>query len=428
MEQLTLTQLSRIVIEQLSVPELRGVWVVAETSDVAVRSGHCYLELLEKKEDGTTLAKARATIWRSTWFEVDSKFRAVTGSTLQSGMKVLVRVNVDYHAIYGFKLIVTDIDPAYTIGDAVRRRQEIIDRLTKDGIINDNRNLELPIPVQNIAVISAPGAAGYGDFINQLFNNQRRLRFNVKLFGAIMQGVQVPSSVMAALEAIFKDTTRWDLVVIIRGGGATSDLESFDNYELASCVAQFPIPVMVGIGHERDVTVLDWVARRVKTPTAAAEWLIASGIECLDRLQSLGNALQTSIKDLVSGCNEQLSRMEALLTVAPRGAVERADSRLRRDALVVADLASRVINPRFSRLEALEDRLTTLLPMVTGRHRARLDALSQMLSMLSPEATLKRGYSITRRGGVAVTNPATLSAGDVLETTLSGGIITSVVK
>ena len=427
-DQLTLTQLSRIIAEQLSVPQLRGVWVKAETSDVAVRGGHCYLELLEKSDDGTTVAKARATIWRSTWIEVDHKFRAATESELRSGMKVLVKVNVDYHANYGFKLVISDIDPSYTIGDAIRRRREIIDRLTREGVINDNRNLAIPAPVQNIAVISAPGAAGYGDLINQLFNNQRRLRFNVKLFEAVMQGAQVPVTVKGALDRIFIDAEKWDLVVIIRGGGATSDLEAFDNYDLAYHISQFPIPVIVGIGHERDVTVLDWVARRVKTPTAAAEWLISTGIACIERLQSLATTLQMTVTEMVAGCNEQLSRFETLLSVAPHSAIERADSRLRRDGMIVADLTARVINPRINRLEALENKLSTLAPVATQRRRARLDALEQMLSMLSPEATPKRGYSITRCNGVAVTNPATLAPGDVIETTLAGGIVTSTVK
>ena len=425
---LTLTTLSRIVTQKLNTPELRDVWVVGETSDVATRGGHCYMELLEKDDNGNTLAKARANIWRTTWYPLSSKFSNATGKVLESGMKVRVKVTAEYHALYGFKLTVNDIDPAYTIGDAVRRRNEILARLTAEGVINDNRNLPINLPVQNIAIISAPGAAGYGDFVNQLLTNRLRLRFNIKLFEAVMQGERVPSTVMDALNRIAGDGTPWDIVVIIRGGGATSDMEAFDNYELANHVAQFPIPVIVGIGHERDTTVLDWVGRRVKTPTAAAEWLIASATSCLERLHALAKSLQTGVAELVAGCNEQLSRLETALEFAPSRALERASNRLRQDAMLLADISNRVISPRKSRLEALENKLATVAPFTIEKQRARLDSLGRMLELLSPEATLRRGYSITRLNGVAVTDPATVRPGDFLVTTLANGNITSTVN
>lgn len=426
---MTLGQLSREISARLSAPELRGVWIVAETSDVATRSGHCYMELLEKAENGVTLAKARAAVWASTWSKLSSLFRLETGRELTSGMKVRVQVNVDYHAVYGFKLIVTGIDPAYTIGDALRRRQEILARLDKEGLLELNRQLPTPVPALRIAVISAPGAAGYGDFINQMLTNKHLIRFEIKLFEAVMQGDRTAPTIISALERISEEQEKWDIVVIIRGGGATSDLEAFDNYELAANIAGFPLPVIVGIGHERDVTVLDYVAhRRVKTPTAAAEWLISEATGCLDRLRTLGASLLLHVSDRIAGSSEQLSRLETLLTVAPQSLIDRADSRLKRDAMIMAELSSRVISPRLSYLDSMAGRLMSVVPNVISQRMARLDAINQMLALLSPEATLRRGYSITRLNGRAVSNPTELSQGDKIETTVLGGKIISTVN
>ena len=257
---------------------LRNVWVTAETSDLR-RSGHCYLELIQKHPaTGEPVARARATIWRSVFARIESDFFVATGQRLDSGMKVMVQVTANYHPAYGLSLNITDIDPTYTMGDLMRIRMEILARLKREGVLELNRTVEwCDVPLR-IAVISAPGAAGYGDFIHQLYSNDFRLRFTTCLFPAVMQGVQAPPSIIAALERIAAEEEEWDCVVIIRGGGATSDLASFENYDLAANVAQFPLPIIIGIGHERDVTVLDYVANmRVKTPTAAAEWLIGRG-------------------------------------------------------------------------------------------------------------------------------------------------------
>ncbi len=426
---MTLAALSRLIAAQLSVPGLRGVWIVAETSDLAVRSGHCYMELLDKSDSGDTVAKARAAVWASTWRPLSAKFFAATGKPLATGMKVRLRVSVDYHAVFGFKLIVNDIDPTYTIGDAIRRRLEILEALKRDGVMERNKSLTLNTPALRVAVISAPGAAGYGDFINQLYGNKQRLHFQVRLFQAVMQGSQTAPTVISALESIAAEADLWDVVVIIRGGGATSDLEAFDDYELAYHVASCPLPVVVGIGHERDVTVLDYVAnRRVKTPTAAAEWLIAEAAACLDHLKMLAGELLINVNDRIGGCNEQLSRLETMLAMSPRAVIDRADARLKRDAMIMAQLSQRVIAPRLSRLDSMAGRLAALVPGVISRRVARLDAIAQMLELLSPQATLRRGYSITRVDGKAITDPRQLVAGQVVETTVVGGRFTSVVK
>lgn len=245
--------------------------MTAETSDVR-RAAHCYLELIQKHPTtGEPVARVRATIWRSAFARIESDFMAATGSRLASGMKVRVLVSVNYHPAYGLSLNITDIDPVYTMGDLVRLRMEILSRLQKEGVLELNRSLDWPDVPLRIAVISAQGAAGYGDFVHQLYTNPRCLRFTTRLFPALMQGREAPASIIAALEDIAAEEENWDGVVIIRGGGATSDLASFENYDLAANIAQFPLPVIIGIGHERDVTVLDYVANmRVKTPTAAA--------------------------------------------------------------------------------------------------------------------------------------------------------------
>ena len=245
---------------------LQNQWVIAETSDLRLnRSGHCYTELIEKDANGETIAKVGAAIWASNYSRLYYKFKEATGQVLSTGMKVLVNVTATFHRLFGIKVIINDINPEYTLGDMARQRQEILNRLTADGIIDMNQQLPWPAVPQRIAVVSAAGAAGYGDFMNQLRGNPYGLQFYTCLFSAVMQGVQTVPTVLRALDSINRHLDLFDCVVIIRGGGATSDLNSFDNYELASTVAQFPLPVIVGIGHERDVTVLDYVAsRRVK--------------------------------------------------------------------------------------------------------------------------------------------------------------------
>ncbi len=276
---LSLSQLNRRVADALSMAPLQNVWVVAELSDLRISHGHCYVELMEKDADtGTVTARLRAVMWASVFPRLNAEFMAGTGRRLESGLKVMVCGTVSYHAAYGISFVISAIDPSYTMGEAERRRREIIDRLTKEGVLDLNRSLEWPDVPSRIAIISARGAAGYGDFIHQLFTNASHLRFSTTLFEAMMQGDRTSPSVIAALEEIAMRADDFDCVVIIRGGGATSDLLAFDDYALANNVAQFPLPVVIGIGHERDITVLDYVANmRVKTPTAAAEWLIARG-------------------------------------------------------------------------------------------------------------------------------------------------------
>lgn len=428
-DSLTLRQLQQRISHLITCDATRDVWITAELSDVAVRGGHCYMELLEKDDTGAvTLAKARGIIWANAWRGIAAKFQAATGRQFATGIKVMVRVTATYHPVYGFSLLVTDVDPAYTMGDLLRRRAEIIARLRAEGILEQNRSLPWPAVAQRIAVISAPGAAGYGDFVNQLLGNPRRLRFDVKLFDAVMQGDRAPSTIIDALTRVANDTTEWDCVVIIRGGGSTSDLAAFEDYRLAAAVAMFPLPVIVGIGHERDTTVLDDVANmRVKTPTAAAEWLINRGETSLNTLRDLGSAIALAASERISAAMQRLAWSESLLPVLPLQAVER-----RRNSLVALTsqlgAAAGRTAPHMARLDAMAEALRQASLSTIERRSARLDALGQLAAALSPEATLARGYSITRVDGHAVTSAASLTSGQTVTTILADGSFTSTVN
>lgn len=425
---LTLLQLNQRIAALMTVPDTQNVWVTAELSDVSVRGGHCYMELLQKHPDtGATLAKARGVIWANIYSRLAVEFLNATGQRFTSGLKVMVRASASMHPIYGMSLVITAVNPEYTMGDLLRRRREILERLQREGIIEMNRQLDwCEVPLR-IAVVSARGAAGYGDFINQLYSNSSHLNFKTQLFEAVMQGDRTPSTIISALNQIAMQQDEWDGVVIIRGGGATSDLVAFENYELAANIAQFPLPVIVGIGHERDITVLDYVANmRVKTPTAAAEWLINRGDIALEHLRSMGASILQLVSDRIAGNKEQLSRYEVLLPTAPITAVERESARLRSDMLSLAQIGARRITPELARLDHIAGSIASATGVVLHRRNDQLNSMQAMLNALSPEATLRRGYSITRVNGKAVTDASHVPTGTKIETTLANGTITSV--
>lgn len=426
---MTLLQLARHLSALVAVPSTQNVWVTAELSDVAERGGHCYMELLEKDASSSTVARMRGIIWATNYHRLMAQFYAATGQRFVSGLKLMVCGSATLHPVYGMSLVITSINPEYTLGDLVRRRREILARLQAEGILEMNRELDwAPAPLR-VAVISAPGAAGYGDFINQLYHNDYRLRFHVRLFPSLMQGDKAPSSIISALEAVADEVDNWDCVVVIRGGGATSDLATFDNYELAANIAQFPLPVIVGIGHERDVTVLDYVANmRVKTPTAAAQWLIARGGDQLARLSEIASAMLRLAAERMSGSKEQLSYYAGLLPVAAPAAVERSSAKLREALSLTFSLSSRRILPAIGRLDLIAGNLRQIMSGVLARGADRLDGAARLLDALSPQATLRRGYSVTRVNGKAVTSAASVADGCVIETTLAAGKIISVVK
>lgn len=408
MEALSLYDLNALVrrsIEQCLPDEF---WVQAELSDVRTNStGHCYLEFIQKDPRSNNLiAKARGTIWANVFRLLKPYFEEATGQAFVSGIKVLVQVTVSFHELYGFSLTVQDIDPTYTLGDMARRRKEILKQLEEEGVLTLNKELEIPRLPQRIAVISSPTAAGYGDFCHQLQNNSRGFYFYTELFPALMQGDRVEESVLSALDKVNARLTEFDVVVIIRGGGATSDLSGFDTYLLATACAQFPLPIITGIGHERDDTVLDSVAHtRVKTPTAAAEFLIESMNDAADELELLAARLQESVRNLLS------QEQRKLVTYKNR---------------IPSSAFRRISNAKLALLTAKKD-IAQVVTSSLSRHRHRLELLQQRLMDASPEKQLARGYSITLKDGKVVKDAGQIQEGDKVITRLFQGKLLSTV-
>ncbi|MDR1003626.1 MAG: exodeoxyribonuclease VII large subunit [Prevotellaceae bacterium] len=408
MQTYSLYELNLLVRETLAQSLSHEYWVQAELSDVRSNSsGHCYLEFVQKSPNGNSLlAKARGTVWASTFALLKPYFEQTTGQAFVSGIKVLVKVAVCFHELYGYSLSVLDIDPTYTLGDMARRRREILQQLEKEGVLLLNKELPMPLLPQRVAVISSATAAGYGDFCHQLTHNPHGYYFHTELFPALMQGNGVEDALLKALDAILCRQSDFDVVVIIRGGGATSDLSGFDTYLLAAACAQFPLPVITGIGHERDDTVIDSVAHtRVKTPTAAAEYLI-------DCLQTAADALNQLTERLHAGTF-------ALLT----GERRRLDAFRNR---IPATVLRRLSREKTSLL-LMRQQLVRAVPLFCTRQRHRLDLLQQRVADASPQKLLARGYSITLHNGKAVKDAALLSDGDRLETRFAQGEVVSVV-
>ncbi|MCM1450642.1 MAG: exodeoxyribonuclease VII large subunit [Clostridium sp.] len=426
----TLSQISRRLAQAVAAdPLLRGAWIVAETSDVRVSGGHCYLELIEKDENGKQLARCRATIWANVFRMISAQFYQATSRQFASDMKVMVYGAVNYSPVYGLSVNIAAINPAYTMGDAMRLRNEMIKRLKEEGIIDLNRTLQWPAFPQRIAIISASNAAGYGDFMNQLYSNPSRLRFFTRLFPATLQGERTAPSIIAALDAIAAEQGHWDCVVIIRGGGGTSDLASFDNYDLAANIAQFPIPVIIGIGHERDITLLDYVANmRVKTPTAAAEWLISRGTALLGALQWMGASMLQALTDRMAGCHRQLAFYQGQLPALANAALANAHKRLASTESALGMVIDRRIGPARARLDSICGQIAQASAFALQREKQKIEAAASMLTVLSPEATLRRGYTITRVNGHAIASASDASAGSTITTQFADGEIASTVN
>lgn len=433
-------------------PVLQSRWVIAELSDVSERGGHCYMELVEKDDRGVTIARLRGTIWANNFaYKIKPKFEQITGQKFKSGLKVMLFGSASFHEQYGLSFNITDVDPSFTIGDMERIRREIIETLTREGVVNCNRMLQMPRVPQRIAIISAKGAAGYGDFMNQLQSNPMGFKFYTHLFEATMQGETTSKSVIKALNDIEMTIDLWDCVVIIRGGGATSDLNGFDNLELARRVATFSLPVVVGIGHERDRTVLDDIANvRVKTPTAAAEWLIMCAQQTLDQALALANQVARYVKDRTSGASKQLSHIEGTIPIIAKQQIIKSKSNLAAiasalpymtknrilsanrtiDALArdVQHSAIGKISAAQTYLKTISDALANAAPKAIVNQDKRLKALENIVEALSPQKTLKRGFSLTKVNGKTVKSIDQLADNDVITTYLADGEITSVVN
>ncbi len=431
MKRLSLYELNSLVRDVLAVSLPESYWVEAELSEAREGyGGHCYLELIQK--DGlsnTPVAKAHAVCWRTRWMTVKPKFERVTGQRIHAGMKVLLRVHAQFHENYGFSWIVDDIDPNYTMGDMARKRMEIVNTLKAEGVFDLQKELSLPMFCQRIAVISSATAAGYGDFCNQLDDNPCGLQFHTRLFPAVMQGEGVEQSVIAALNAINGEWEQWDCVAIIRGGGATSDMSGFDTLALAENVANFPLPIITGIGHDRDESVLDMISfRRVKTPTAAAAFLVDHLSETYARVV---NAQETVVNCVKRRLQVERMRLDKLSTNIPTlfSLVKT------RQGAYLDRLMSRLVSRMQWRVQQADRRLDSLsrnIPSAMERRMTkeshRLQLLSQRIKAQDPELLLKRGYSITLKDGKSVRSAEQLKPGDIIETRLAEGIVRSEVK
>lgn len=420
-----LNSLVRQIIEQTLANEY---WVEAELAEARENRGHCYMELVQKDEfSNTPIARASAKCWRSQWMMIQPHFERVTGQRLHAGMKVRLKVYAQFHEAYGFSWIVTDIDPNFTLGDLARRRQEIIRLLREEGVFDLQKELSLPLFCLRIAVISSEGAAGYGDFGRQLAES--RFAFQPQLFPAVMQGEQVEQSIIAALNRVFESDARFDCVVIIRGGGATADMSGFDTLALAENVAQFPLPIITGIGHDRDECVLDMVSHiRVKTPTAAAQLLIDHAQQVLDRIDHAELRITHQAQTLLSMLNAQLSNLAQRIPTLFSVVKTRQEARLGSLTDRLGNAALRRTDKGMARIELLYSHLLPLATRLLTARQHRLELLGQRAASLDPQLLLKRGYSITLYHGKALRNATQLKPGDEIETRLNEGTIKSVVK
>lgn len=384
MRQYNLSELCAEIQETLECKQLEHYWVRAEIASISVR-GHCYMELIEKSDTGILAAKLRATCWSNVYNILSPYFLQSTGHHLSIGMQVLLEVSIEFHAVYGLSLNIWNIDPNYTLGDLARQRQETINQLIKDGVLELQKQLTLPTLIRRIAVISSVDAAGYGDFCHQIQTNRHHFVFQTQLYAATMQGDSAAHSIIQALNAIAKQENEWDLVVIIRGGGATTDLSCFDDYNLACHCAQFPLPIITGIGHTRDISVVDMVAHTsVKTPTAAAEWVIQHVTLQFEHLEQLNARLQRTVQ-----------------------------------------LAT---NKEHNRLSLYKQRIKSSFLQIVSRERGKLELWDKTIALHSPKRIFQMGYSLTYINGQVLRDCQQVKQGDIIQTHLANGSIQSKIQ
>lgn len=428
MKALSLFELNSLVRETLELTFSNEYWVRAEISELRVNR-HCYMELVQKdSHKNGIIAKARAQVWANRWAFIKPMFEDMTHQSLAAGMQVLVKAEITFHELYGYSLNITDIDPTYTLGDIAKRRQEILHQLAQEGISTMNQELPLPRMLQRIAIISSASAAGYGDFCNQLKNNPARLAFHTQLFQATMQGDDVTPSIINALNCIAGQQEQWDAVVIIRGGGATSDLSGFDTLELAENVAQFPLPIITGIGHERDDTVIDLIAHtRMKTPTAAAEFLIQHQSKELELLESIAASIFLSASNLLQAEKIRIQVLTAKIPTLFSAIQARETIKIDRLSAAMGYKALQHIEGEKSRISIIKKQLALYTDNLLNHQKKRIEQAENKLENASPERILKLGFSITRVNGQAIKSFDDVREGDNIETTLATGTINSTV-
>ena len=412
---ITLQEFNNRIKRLLAEPSVMNCWVVAETTDVRINQ-HCYLQLLEKNpKTGATVAKIKAIIWGNQFRFLNARFKQVTGRDIGNDMKIMVCLSVNYSPQYGLTVVINDINPEFTLGDMERQRQEILNRLTQEGIIGQNKTVPVPPVLQRIAIVSAAGAAGYGDFMKQLTDNKYGVCFYPCLFQATMQGVKTVPTVLAALDKVEQNQHLFDCVVIIRGGGGTEELNSFDNYDLARRVATFPLPVIVGIGHERDITVLDYVAGiRVKTPTAAAEHIILQAANALAHIGDLSNQVVSIARDYIARAKEQLSYYAGNLPIMAQRIIDTNTLRLQNFIQNIPLHVQRRIESENAQLARQKDAIKNAVAQVKMKETMRLEALGDKIELLSPRKVMARGYTLTTCEGKIMTDAAQLEAGKLV--------------
>lgn len=427
MDRLTLYELNSLVKETIELTFTQQFWVEAELADATERRGHLYLDLVQKDEHSATpIARASARCWASVWASVRPRFERTTRQRLTAGMKVLLRVYPQFHQAYGFSWIVTDIDPTYTLGDMQRQRQEIIDRLKRDGVFDMQRELTLPMFCQRIAVISSATAAGFGDFCNHLQHNDYGFHFAVELFPAIMQGEQVEPTVISALDSINSRIDDFDCLVIIRGGGATVDMSGFNTLLLAENVANFPLPIITGIGHDRDESIIDMISfMQVKTPTAAAAFLIERLLNVSERITAATSSITRCVQEKLEYERIRLTalstRIPILFSLTKTRQLSIIDSLTQRMTAAV----QQDIRQRQHQLQIAAQRLAPATQRTMQQEQHRLQMLTQRTAALDPAAILRRGFSMTLCNGRFVTDASQMKNGDIMETRLANGTVLS---
>ncbi len=429
---ITLSELQVRIEQSLKQSLPKTLWVIAEINELSVNfKGHCYLELIEKEENSTQItAKQRATIWAYSYNVINSYFKTETGIPLQTGLKVLVQCSVEFHALYGMSLNITNIDPVYTLGEEEKQRREIIERLQTEGVIDMNKALKLPALVQRIAIISSETAAGYQDFMHSLHNNRAQLIFTTTLFNAAMQGVEVEQSVITALERIFEQEQNFDVVVIIRGGGAKTDLRWFDNYSIAAHIAQFPLPVITGIGHDKDLSIADIVAHTaLKTPTAVAEFLIDRMSEVLQQWQDLHQRLTTVCATIVEQQRSQLADYKHRLEIHGKHRIENELLRLQFAGNQLEKSVKTAINQKLQQIENYKKHLKTVAQQSLNTYKQRLQLYETKIAANNIETILAKGFTLTTNAdGKRIHSVSDVHANEILRTYFADGVVESVVN
>lgn len=448
----TLSELQHEIKESISEQFPFAVWIVAEINTLTRhKSGHCYMELVQKsKTSNSIIAQARATVWANKFSFISAYFESETDSVLAAGMNVMLQVTITYHEVYGLSLNVIGINPTYTIGDMERAKKEIIARLINEGVFDMNKTQSFPAVVQNIAVISSSTAAGYGDFVNHLETNTYGYHINITLFEAAMQGEQTETSILDALNRIGEEYENYDAVAIIRGGGSKNDLSWFDNYNIAYMVTQFPLPVISGIGHERDESIVDMVAHtRMKTPTAVANFIIDYNAQFEEQVDSTSSEIFDIAKDflmssemylnnmtmsimkirtLLSKHTERCDRIMSEIRTGLNVRMKEEEMKLNMIGNKLETSPKRLISEHESHLNGIKELISRTTKHRIEKANEKLGFLEHRLTLNDPRTILKRGYSITRINGKVVTNDLETNDGDIMETLLYDGKVTSMVK